>query len=519
MSSSKVRGLATCWWLGAVGALALVFAGVAGVSSQTTFPANGGTLGAIPDGPGTPTLCGSPGANKDVTFTVSGLSGAPTNVSVDMTFGSPIHTFVGDVRATLIAPNAASFIVYANKGATTATACGSGSDLNGLYAFNDAATNTTWWSTTTTPVPVGTYRTTAPLTGTVTSMNPAFAGVANPNGTWTLRLVDSGGGDTGGVTAANLTLTAGPVVIAADGPNDYNGDGKSDYTVVRNVGGGSGGQVRWFYNLNGTATTVAKDWGISTDFFVSGNWDADNNDDIAIWRSGPAGTAAFYVLRSSDNTALVEPFGQTGDDPTVVDDYNNDGKTDFAVYREGPSAGNPSTWYYRTTSGGPVTYVPWGVNGDFPAPGDYDGDGSADFVIQRNNGGGQAAFWRNLTTAADDVVIFGTPTDVIVPGDYDGDGKTDIAVTRGIGGLINWYYEPSGTAGVTVEQFVFGNSATDFRIQGDWDGDGKTDAGIWRPSATPGASAFWTRSTQTGAVGSVPFGQNGDYPVNNWNTH
>jgi hypothetical protein len=42
----------------------------------------------------------SPGAARDVTFTASGLSGSPTAVDINMTFGSPVHTFIGDVSAT-----------------------------------------------------------------------------------------------------------------------------------------------------------------------------------------------------------------------------------------------------------------------------------------------------------------------------------------------------------------------------------------------------------------------------------
>ena len=148
---------------------------------------------------------------------------------------------------------------------------------------------------------------------------------------------------------------------------------------------------------------------------------------------------------------LLTGFGQTGDDPTVVADYNGDGKDDIAVYRAGASAGAQSTWYFRTTANGPVTFVPWGQNGDFPAPGDYDGNGKADFMIQRNAGGGQAGFWR-LSDAfvAQPVVIFGTPTDVIVPGDYDGDGKTDAGVYRPSN--FNWFVNRS-TAGILIQQF------------------------------------------------------------------
>ncbi|MEO8574514.1 MAG: VCBS repeat-containing protein, partial [Pyrinomonadaceae bacterium] len=350
-----------------------------------------------------------------------------------------------------------------------------------------------------------------------TNLTAAFSGVPTSNGTWTLRVTDGGGGDTGAVSAATLTLTGGSGV-AADAPVDFNGDGKSDYAVVRNTGGGPMGQITWFILNNGGSPSGAA-WGIATDYFLPEDYDGDLKDDFAVWRPGPATVATWYILQSNGNTVRAEPFGQSGDDPTVVGDYNNDGKADLAVYRPGALAGNPSFWYYRTAPAGPVTVVGWGQQGDFPAPGDYDGDGSNDFVIQRNGGGGNAAFWRNLTTAPDDTIIFGTPTDVIVPGDYDGDGKTDIATIRGVSGAILWAYDPSSIAGTQSVAAFWGNSATDFPTQGDYDGDGKTDFAIWRPNADPSQNFFWSRNSGNGATTVVAWGLNGDYPVANYNSH
>ncbi len=305
----------------------------------------------------------------------------------------------------------------------------------------------------------------------------------------------------------------------SDAPVDFDGDGKTDYVVARNTGGGSGGQLTWFWNLNGSAApTAASAWGISTDTIVSGDYDGDGKDDIVVWRPGAATVASFYILNSATATLRQEAFGQTGDDAKVVGDYNGDGKDDLAVYRGGASAGAQSTWYFRTTANGPVTFVPWGSSGDFPAPGDYDGNGKADFAIQRNNGGGQAAFWiLNDAFVAQPAVVFGTPTDVIVPGDYDGDGKTDIATVRGVSGAIQWQWRNSSDAAINFR--TFGASATDFPAQGDYDGDGKTDVGIWRPSASANASAFWSLGTTSNTVTTFAFGANGDYPLANFNTH
>lgn len=335
----------------------------------------------------------------------------------------------------------------------------------------------------------------------------SFYSTAAGNGNYTVRFQD-------------VTVPGGPT--ATQNTVDFDGNGRTDFAVVRNTGGGPSGQVTWFYALNPQNTAVGSAWGIASDFFTPSDFDGDNKTDIAIWRSGPAGTAGFYILQSATQTFRFEQFGQTGDDPTVVGDYDNDNKSDSAVYRAGAAAGDQSTWFYRGSNanpGGNVTFVPWGQNGDFPAPGDYDGDGRYDFVIQRNNGGGQARFWMAQTTAGQTSIVFGTPTDVIVPGDYDGDGKTDLATIRGSGGQIFWFVRPSTTGAISAAPtFVWGNSATDFPAQGDYDGDGKTDAAIWRGSATPGASAFWVFGSTAGA-GQFAFGANGDYPVANFNSH
>jgi hypothetical protein len=123
------------------------------------------------------------------------------------------------------------------------------------------------------------------------------------------------------------------------------------------------------------------------------------------------------------------------------------------------------------------------------------------------------------TTAGFDSIVFGTPTDVIVPGDYDGDGKTDLATVRGTAGNISWFVRPSSTGVINGgPTAVFGNSATDFPTQGDYDGDGKTDFAVWRPNADPAQNYFFFLGSTSG-YGQNEWGQNGDYPVANYNSH
>lgn len=510
---------------------------VASAAPSATFAADSASLGTFPDGTGTPT-CGNAGSgNRDVTFTVTGISGTVSSVSVDF---NARHTWVNDLDVSLRAPSGSpNLLLFGRTGSTSTSDCGTGitpamgsNDLvsTNTYTFSDTASAVNWWTTagSATLIPTSTNRTV--VTGgpgvtnppATTSLNTTFGGMtaAAANGTWVLRFTDRGVGDTGAVNAANLTINTS--VPAGQHYIDFDGDGKTDYAIVRNTGGGPTGQVTWMTQMSGSAAQTFVPWGIATDFFVPADYDGDGKTDVAIWRPGPPFSASWFIFQSQTQTVRGELFGQTGDDPTALGDYDGDGKADMIVYRAGVSSGDPSFWYWRATPNGPIFNRQWGQNGDFIAPGDYDGDHKADFAVQRNNGGGQAAFFINYNAAAagtlSRIKIFGTPTDVVVPGDYDGDGKTDLATIRGSGGGILWNYEPS-TALNTIVTRNWGLSATDFPTQGDYDGDGKTDLAVWRPDANPVLCTFYALKSSDAGLIAYPWGANGDYPIANYNSH
>lgn len=507
-----------------------------------TFAADTASLGTFPDGTGTPT-CGNAGSgNRDVTFTVTGLTANVSSVAVSF---SARHTWINDLDVSLRAPGGSpNLLLFGRTGSTSTNDCGTGitpaslgsNDLvsTNTYTFADSA-SANWWTTagSATLIPTSSNRTVVSggpgVTNppTTTSLNTTFGGMAPAaaNGTWTLRFTDRGVGDTGAVNAASLIIETSTPPPPGQRVVDFDGDGKTDSAVVRNTGGGPSGQITWFAKSNGGSVLTLPNsgtWGAATDFFVPEDYDGDGKSDLAVWRGGAPGNAAFYIFQSATNTARIETFGQSGDDPTVVGDYDGDGKADLAVYRGGAVAGDVSTWFYRTTAAGPVFGRVWGQNGDFPSPGDYDGDGKNDFGVQRNAGTGQAVFFFNYAAAAPGVqsrfVYFGTPTDLILPGDYDGDGKTDVAVSRGISGTLNWFYEPSTALGTFVGG-PFGASATDFQAQGDYDGDGKTDFAVFRPNADPTQNFFLARKSSDGSLYFDEWGSQGDYPVANFNSH
>ena len=456
-----------------------------------------------------------------------GTSIPATPGSVKVTLNGFSHTFPDDVGVVLVGPTGAALNIMDG-----ATSSGGGnvasnvtltlSDTGATRVPNDAAlvNGTTYqpgdYYGDNYPAPgPGTTYNSPPTTGAAT-FSSTFAGT-NPNGTWSLYVVDFVGGDDGTIPGGwSLEINAGPTVIPQH-VCDFDGDGKTDPAVARNTGGGPGGQLTWFIqNSGGAPASTTSPWGLQGDEITPEDFDGDNKTDIAVWRPGPPFGSFFYIFQSATSTLRTDTFGQTGDDPSVVGDYDGDGKADVAVYRGGASAGAPSFWYYRSSVNGLIIGTQWGQNGDFSTPGDFDGDGKNDFVIQRNNGGGQARFYLHRTTAGDTSFIYGTPTDVINPGDYDGDGKCDIAVTRATGGQYLWSILRSSD-GISTST-PYGNSSLDAQCQGDWDGDGKTDIAVWRPNVDPTQNFFFIHRSSGGDT-SVEWGQNGDYPVANFNSH
>jgi hypothetical protein len=549
------------------------------VSPAATFI--GSNVGAIPDGT---SPCWNPGVGppRNVTFDATGLNGAPASVSVSMTFGSPNHSFMGDVTAVLIAPNGASHTIFGRTLATTATAFGDSSDLAGPYIFSDTAPappNGGWWQASNAagaavPMPTGTYPTTnSGGAGAVnpmppTSINAAFSGVANPNGTWTLRLTDGCQADTGAISAASLTIEAG-TSGSGDANADFDGDGKTDFALARGTdtplsedaaqftglnrypnpglderkGRANGIEktdnsalappIYWYVANSGSNNTVSyfQNGDAATDFITPEDFDGDGKDDIVVWTEAPATQAAFKILQSSTNTVRVDFFGQTGDDPAIVGDYDGDGKADPAVYRCPPfdAADGQCFFFYRGSLNNPqgnITYVPWGfgVEGDFfPLIGDFDGDGKYDFNIQRSNptspANGQFVLLRSSDNGVE-WINWGSSSDFLIPGDYDGDGKHDIMVRRTVSGVRqHWLLTRTGQTSMTTWGITGDTSAP-----GDYDGDGKTDLAIWRGSSTPGQSRFWVLrssdlSAQTFQFGLCPTIATCDFAVAGWAVH
>ncbi len=326
---------------------------------------------------------------------------------------------------------------------------------------------------------------------------------------------------------------------------DFNGDGKTDFAVLRPSANAPGAQYTWWIQNNGATDFTAAPLGLrAIDVPVPADYDGDGRSDIAVFRfqnTGAGGSNAdagnWYILESSTNQIRIEKFGQAGDNATVVDDYDGDGKADLAVYRINTAAQGAGQAYflYRGSLNNPagnITYVPWGMRygsqseqADDHYMGDCDAEGRADFAVQRHlditatSSNTPAEFHILTATGNYSIQYFGWKSDRVVPGDYDGDGKTDLCVVRGFNispSQITWYIRYSG--GAADDAIPFGQGSNFNFSQGDYDGDGKTDIALFVASR----GEFWYRSSANantatayrwGNAGTIP----ADLPVAGYN--
>ncbi len=210
----------------------------------------------------------------------------------------------------------------------------------------------------------------------------------------------------------------------------------------------------------------------------------------------PVGDATADEPGTGDVVVLVEPsgrwhirtsgivdytfwYGVPGDVP-LLGDWDGDGDDTPGMYR-------PSTGFAYLTNELPpdrgvgvadpsLTFY-FGIPGDQVFGGDWDGDGDDTLGISRSG----HLYLRNSNTTgfADLDFWFGAADDLAYGGDPDGDGSDNVLVYRGSTGFV--YYRNSNTSGIADGGAYFGEP-TDRFVMGDWDGDGDDTVGMFRPS-------------------------------------
>ncbi len=241
------------------------------------------------------------------------------------------------------------------------------------------------------------------------------------------------------------------------------------------------------------------------DGFVA-KFSATLNDTIGLFR--PSANA--FQLRNSNTSGPADiniPFGISGDLP-VTGDWDGNGVDDAGVFR-------PSTKQFilRLQNGTTITPNNFGLNGDLPVAGDWNGDGIDTIGIFRpstNEWILTNAPSTNNTTLPEDIHInFGSIGDLPIVGDWEGDGIDTPGFFRPSNNLFALSVGFSSTVDIS---FIFG-AAGARPMAGDWDGDGVTTIGLFNP----GTGTMQLNNTNTSGNGQgdivVTFGLNGDFPL------
>jgi FG-GAP-like repeat len=279
-------------------------------------------------------------------------------------------------------------------------------------------------------------------------------------------------------------------VNTARAPFDFDGDGKTDFSVFRPSDSASEPDFIIQNSSNNSLGGAA--WGSVADVAANADFDGDGKTDFAVFRPS---TNTWFALQSSNNAVITVNFGLAGDKLTPAD-FDGDGKADIAVFR--PSSG---TWYVLQSTNGQARIQQFGTAEDLPAPADFDGDDKTDVAVFRPSNG----TWYVFRSADNGVTIFnfGLNGDKPVAGDFDADGKADFAVFRPSD--RTWYLLRS-QAGFAAAQFGLSD---DKPLQADFDGDGKADVAVFRPST----NVWYYLKSSDGNVGVKQFGANGDTAV------
>jgi len=316
-----------------------------------------------------------------------------------------------------------------------------------------------------------------------------------------------------------LALLSSPLATFAAKPLDFDGDGKSDFAVIRNRTSGSNTVIDWYIAQSSTNILRHAQWGLGpADIPLPADYDGDNKTDIAVWRSSSTiGQSYFYILNSSNATVRVEQFGLEFDETRVVGDYDGDNKADLAVYRQS-GFGQQTYFIYRGSLNNPngnLTYVPWGTGSSTIYPGDFDGDGKYDFCV-RQPGTGRFALLRSSDGGVE-WINWGLPNDGLNPGDYDGDGKTDFCARRTNGTAVEWYILERDGGGTGAAPIRWGRTGVPIQFpirSGDYDGDGLSDIGVYQiGDGQPGV--FFIRRSSDGSTLAYQLGTSdaGDAPL------
>jgi hypothetical protein len=321
--------------------------------------------------------------------------------------------------------------------------------------------------------------------------------------------------------AATLLLVAGaviavPAAVQAGERCDYDGDGKVDLVAVR----ATPPSLTWFIRQS-TAGFRAFTFGTSPgaggfDMPICGDFDGDGKSDPTVLRLvvAPAPQpVTWFIQQSTTGTLRVEQFGSPFDTAYVAD-WNGDGRDELVMARVAQVAGptlSQITHYNKNLANGAFSAFVFGTGDHYIlGKGDVDGDGISDPMVYDTSTVPGVRYASPSTAGLLLADPWGNPmTDYRYVGNFDFDLRTDLAVMRGYAGSCCDHWIRSEATGTAIpghgSGFTFG-TVGDLPASGDYVGDGRDDIAVYRDSTR----ILWIHNAGDNSVTGFYWGAFGD---------
>ena len=231
-------------------------------------------------------------------------------------------------------------------------------------------------------------------------------------------------------------------------------------------------------------------------------------DRFGVWRS----QGGFFFADTGApgyNGEKAVQFGLLGDIP-IAGDWDGDGRDTIGVFR--PNGGMFFLDVDRPGYTGEGAFQ-FGLQGDLPVAGDWNGDGIDEVGVFRPSSG---QFFLDTGARGFNGEVpfgFGLPGDRPIAGDWDGNGIDDVGVYRANG--RNFFLD-AGSRGFNGERPFQFTGPGDLPVVGDWDRDGRDNVGMYVSNG--GYAILDTGSQGYNGEAPIQFGLAGDIPVSGiWN--
>lgn len=264
---------------------------------------------------------------------------------------------------------------------------------------------------------------------------------------------------------------------------DFNNDGRADIAALNFINN-SPGSVSIFrrtgtnpnFDLSPTTTLGSNSF---TDAAL-GDFDNDGRQDLA---AATNGTFSVAIQKGAGNggftnlTNAVLNNGNTLSGTIAAADFNNDGNTDLIV---GNTSINGFSIFQGAGNGNFAAAIDFPV-GFFPirfAVGDFNGDGRADFVLNRQNSNQTLIYLRNVANSGFETAVtisHAASPNWLTVGDFNNDGNDDFAVGFFSTNNFAVILRNAGNSGFDAPvSYVTTNGNTQLTTA-DFDGDGNLD--------------------------------------------